>query len=164
MNLINFNPSVSKIQYDGYKYKLDEGIVCNLDGNLSYNKRRLHKYRVNEVIYDLRTEDLFKYLFHVEVNESSWNQFKDEGYWEYYLSSLNLLDYIIKHIVGLVKFNRFTEVILPEELKELDLYSKLKICNPNKVKSPKTLEIGWFSDEFNGIPNSNHINLAIFHN
>lgn len=165
MNLINFNPSPSKIQYDGYKYKLEEGISYLGGEYLSYNKRRLHKYKVHNKIYDLKTEDFFKYLFYVEVNENSWKKFKDEGKWEYYLSTLNLLDPIINHIIGLIKFNKFSSVILPEELEELNLRENLKLYDKNSnIKNLKTMTISWFSDEFIRIPNPNHINLSIFHN
>lgn len=164
MNLINFNPSASKIQYDGYKYKLDNNLTYNVEGELSYNKRKLHKYRVNEIIYDLRTEDYFKYLFHVEVDEETWEGFKSDHKWEYYLSSLNLLELVIRHISGLVKFNKFTNIILPEELEDLGLHQSLKLTSLSKAKYPKTLDVRWFGDDYTSVPHPGYVNLAIFHN
>ena len=153
MTLINFNTSISSIQYDVYKYKLDNKI--------SYNKRRLYKYKVDNKVYDLRTEDNFKFLFNVELDKNHWDTFRNKGMWEYYLSSLNLAELVITHIKGLTKTNKFHTIEFPEEMEDLFEEVTFKL-HPHK--STKVLKIKWFSDEFIDPPKEGTLNLAIFHN
>jgi hypothetical protein len=147
MNLTNFNLSLSKTQYDVYKYKLDPYI--------SYNKRKIYRYKVEDLVYDLRTEKLYKYLIKVEVDRKKWFNFKDENSWEYLITAFNLLDTIISHINGILKINSFCKVILPEDLEDLISFE----LNPS---SKTTLNISWFNTFDSVSPET--LNLSIFSN
>lgn len=148
MTIIDFTFSKSKTQYDVYKYKIDEGI--------SYNRRKAYRYKVGEVVYDLRTQDTFKYLIKIEVEKSTWKKFRYENEWEYYLTSLNLLDVVVDHLISFLKINSFYKISLPEELEDLIPYE----LDPS---SSLELNIQWFNN-FNNPKTKNVLNLAVFHN
>lgn len=147
MNVTNFNLSRSKTQYDVYKYKLDDYI--------SYNKRKVYRYKVNDLVYDLRTEKLYKYLIKVEVDEKEWLKFRENNSWEYFITSFDLLNTILDHINGLLKINSFREIEIPEELEDLIDFE----VNPS---TNKKLKIKWFN-EFSFLE-ENTLNLSIFSN
>jgi hypothetical protein len=147
MNVTNFNLSRSKTQYDVYKYKLDDYI--------SYNKRKVYRYKVTDSVYDLRTEKLYKYLMKVEVSEQDWDNFKINNSWEYFITSFDLLDTILNHIHGLLKINSFRTIEMPEELEDLIEFK------PN-LSTNKKLKIKWFND-FSFIE-ENTLNLTVFSN
>lgn len=147
MNVTNFNLCRSKTQYDVYKYKLDEYI--------SYNKRKVYRYKVGDQVYDLRTEKLYKYLIKVEVSKKDWKKFKDDSSWEYFITSFDLLDTIVDHINGILKINNFSGIEIPEELEDLISFE------PSEL-SDKTLKIKWFN-KFSFIEEDT-LNLTIFSN
>jgi hypothetical protein len=148
MTIIDFTFSKSKTQYDVYKYKIDEGI--------SYNRRKAYRYKVGDIVYDLRTQDTFKYLIKIEVEKSTWKKFRYENEWEYYLTSLNLLDVVVDHLISFLKINSFYKISLPEELEDLVPYK----LDPS---SSLELDIQWFNN-FNNPKTKNVLNLAVFHN
>jgi hypothetical protein len=147
MNLTDFTFSLSKTQYDVYKYKLDDEI--------SYNRRKVYRYKVSDKVYNLRTEDNYKYLIKVEVSEKAWESFKKDDSWEYLVTSLNLLDVIVDHLNGFLKMNSFKEVILPEELEDLVDFK----LDP---ESTKTLNITWFNKLKTKVKDT--LTLVIFNN
>lgn len=137
MNLLHFNTSVSPIQYDVYKYKLDNKI--------SYNKRRSYKYKSGDCIYDLRTEDNYKYLFEVRVSADTWSKFINND-WEYQLVYLNLVDLVIDHLSGFISGNKFNNIIFPDELGEVFELIPLPKYK-NLAQTNRTLRVNWFESE-----------------
>ena len=145
MNRLNFKTSISKTQYDLYKYKIGDYV--------SYGKRKVYRYPVNGVVYDLKTEIFFKYLYKLQIPEERWEVFiKDD--WETLLHELNLYEDVIDQIKGLVEFNGFKDIKLPDGLELTDL--KL---NPN---SELELIVDWFRDE-SIRPNDKQVYFIIFH-
>lgn len=143
MNKLDFNIDRSKTQYDIYKYKLGKKI--------SYSKRKIYRYSVKGVVYNLRTEPRYKYLYTLEVSEDDWKEFK-ESTWERQLFELDLYKTIIDHLEGITQFNKFNSIKLPEGL-EIDL--------DEHENSEIELIIDWFRDT-NFKPNSNQVYLVIF--
>lgn len=144
MNKLNFKTDLSKTQYDLYKYKIGEVV--------SYGKRKVYRYPVNGVIYNLKTEHTFKYLYEVGVDQKDWDSFK-ESEWENYLFELNMYEDIIDHLKGLVGFNNFGTIILPEGL---------DLPNESYVKSDLELIVDWFRDP-SFRPKSHQVYFVIFH-
>jgi hypothetical protein len=144
MNKLDFDIEKSKTQYDIYKYKLGKVI--------SYSKRKIYRYSVKGIVYNLRTEPRFKYLFKLGVSLEDWDKFKNE-LWEHKLYELDLYSNITNHLSGMSSFNKFNSIRLPEDL-DLDLQEHE--C------SEIELIVDWFRDE-NFKPNNNQVYLVIFH-
>lgn len=144
MNKLNFRIEPSKTQYDLYKYKI---------GNVvSYGKRKVYRYAVNGVYYNIKTEQFFKYLYEVLVPKPEWDKFKNES-WEEVLYELNLYEDIIDHVRGICQQNSFKSISLPEEI---DFEPEV---NPN---AGLELIVSWFRDPVFK-PNSNQVYYVIFH-
>lgn len=107
MNKLHFNLSPSKTQYDLYKYKIGDTV--------SYSKRKVYRYPVGDVVYDLRPSDNYKFLYKLLIREKDWENFKNKN-WETYLHELDLYDEITEHLLGFINFNRIKNLILPEDL------------------------------------------------
>lgn len=144
MNRLNFKTSISKTQYDLYKYKIGDYV--------SYGKRKVYRYPVNGVVFDLKTEIFFKYLYKLQIPEERWDIFKVSE-WETILYELNLYEDIIDHIKGLVIFNNFGKITLPEGM---------EIPNESLIKSDLELIVDWFRNpDFR--PNDKQVYFVIFH-
>lgn len=144
MNKLNFKTDISKTQYDLYKYKIGSSV--------SYGKRKVYRYPVNGIYYNLKTEPNFKFLYEVGVDQRTWDSFVEDE-WETYLYELNLYEDIIDHLKGLVGFNNFGKITLPEGL---------DIPNESSIKSELELIVDWFRDtKFK--PTSNQVYFVIFH-
>lgn len=144
MNKLTFDIERSKTQYDMYKYRLGE--------NISYSKRKIYRYEVSGVVYDLKTEPFYKYLFTLGVSLDDWEKFKEE--WEHKLYEFSLYDVIFGHLKGITDFNKFKSITLPEDL-EVDLDTHLD------GESNLELIVDWFRDvAFK--PTNNQVYLVIF--
>jgi len=144
MNKLNFDIEKSKTQYDIYKYKLGNKI--------SYSKRKIYRYSVKGIVYNLRTEPRFKYLFKLGISLKDWEDFCGD-LWEHKLYELDLYSNIFNHLKGFTSFNKFNSIKLPEDF-DLDLQEH--------ESSEIELVVDWFrNEEFK--PKQNQVYLVIFH-
>lgn len=144
MNKLNFRLEPAKTQYDLYKYKIGPVV--------SYGKRKVYRYQVNGTVFNLKTENQFKYLYEVLVPKPEWDRFKSQT-WEEVLYELNLYEDIIDHVRGICAMNSFNSITLPEEV---DIEPE---TNPN---SGLEFIVHWFRD-LNFRPNANQVYFVIFH-
>lgn len=144
MNSYNFNLSISKTQYDAYKYKIKDTV--------SYSKRKLYRYIVDDVIYNLRTESTYKFLYNIECKDSEWKKFK-ESEWIRYLTSFNLVDTIKSHLQSILTTNELGGCDLPDIIDDLEL----NITSD----SDKRLKVDWFRDKTYR-PSNKEVYLVIF--
>lgn len=148
LNRHHFKLFPSKTKYDLYKYKLKSVPI-------SYSKRKVYRYQVHEEVYDLMTENTYKFLFKVLLSKEDFKEFKETDLWERTLGDLNLYSIVMDHINGIIHSAGFAEIHLA------DLISTN--C-PLTQRAPKLkLTVDWFLDE-NKVPEENEVYLVIFDN
>jgi hypothetical protein len=145
MNRWNFIPNLSKTQYDLYKYKIGDSI--------SYGKRKVYRYPVHGMVYDLKTELHFKYLYKLNIHKDSWDKFRTET-WEHLLHELNIYEDVIDHVRSLASFNGFNSITFPDGNHLID--------DLVDTKSDLELKVDWFRDE-KFRPHDKQLYLVIFH-
>lgn len=159
----NFSTKVSPTQYNLYKYKIKDIVI--------HGKKKNYRYKVGDTIYSLVLSkyNYFRYILVSHLSNDSWKYFIKNK--ESYITSLGLLTVVIEHLIGIIEFNRFSKVILPEDLEDIDDIENAIIkssINNQKKNNNITLKVFWFSDDMSedDLKNnkSDELKLVIFHN